>query len=78
MVGSLISDVDQNIPMSKTKAYNTYALIIANENYTSAPNVSYAINDGKSFRDYCIKTLGVPESNIQYVTKHRLETSAQN
>lgn len=66
--GSLISDVDQNIPMSKTKAYNTYALIIANENYTSAPNVSYAINDGKSFRDYCIKTLGVPESNIQYVT----------
>lgn len=57
------SDVDKNIPSGKTTNENTFAFIIANENYTDAP-VPYALNDGRVFREYCVKTLGLPEKNI--------------
>ena len=57
------SDVDKNIPMAKRTAENTFAFIIANENYPDAP-VPYSLNDGRTFREYCQKTLGIPEKNI--------------
>ena len=57
------SDVDTNIPMAKKQAENTFAFIIANENYPDAP-VPYSLNDGRMFREYCQKTLGIPEKNI--------------
>lgn len=57
------SDVDKNIPSCKTTNENTFAFIIANENYTDAP-VPYALNDGRVFREYCAKTLGLPQKNI--------------
>ena len=43
---------------------NTFVLIIANENYVFVDNVEFALNDGKTFREYCIKTLGVPERQV--------------
>ena len=57
------SDVDKNIPVSKKQAENTFAFIIANENYADAP-VPYSLNDGRMFKEYCLKTLGLPEKNI--------------
>ena len=57
------SDVDKNIPVAKKQAENTFAFIIANENYADAP-VPYSLNDGRMFREYCQKTLGLPEKNI--------------
>jgi len=57
------SDVDKNIPVAKSVAENTFAFIIANENYADAP-VPYSLNDGRMFREYCQKTLGLPEKNI--------------
>lgn len=57
------SDVDKNIPTAKTKAENTFAFIICNENYPDAP-VPYSLNDGRMFREYCQKALGLPEKNI--------------
>ena len=57
------SDVDKNIPMAKSSADNTFAFIIANENYPDAP-VPYSLNDGRMFKEYCQKTLGLPEKNI--------------
>lgn len=64
------SDVDINIPVTDVKRENTWVLIIANENYrTDISNVSsvpFAINDGEVFREYCIKTLGIPEGNISF------------
>lgn len=57
------SDVDKNIPLAKKTADNTFAFIIANENYPDAP-VPYSLNDGRMFREYCQKTLGMPEKNI--------------
>ncbi len=60
------SEVDLNIPTSNIKNNNTIVLIIANENYHSMPQVPYAINDGNIFKEYCLKTLGIPEENILY------------
>lgn len=57
------SDVDKNIPTCKVNNENTFAFIIANENYADAP-VPYALNDGRVFKEYCTKTLGLPEKNI--------------
>ena len=57
------SDVDTEIPSTKQKAENTFAYIIANENYDVA-KVPYALNDGWIFEQYCRKTLGIPEQNI--------------
>lgn len=58
------SDVDMNIPETGVKAENTFALIIANENYEFVDDVKFAINDGEIFREYCIKTLGIPERQV--------------
>lgn len=63
-VGS--SDVDVNIPLSKGKNYNTFAVIIANENYEAVASVPMALNDGKVFGQYCERTLGLPKDNIRY------------
>ena len=58
------SDVDTDIPFTGIDNSNTFALIIANENYGKLANVPYAINDGNSFSLYCRRTLGIPAKNI--------------
>ena len=60
------SKVDSNIPSSKTSNDNTYVLIIANEHYQELSPVTYAANDGLIFKDYCTKTLGIPETQVRY------------
>ena len=62
----IVSDVDENIPQSKTTSDDTYVLIIANEEYEQLDNVNFAIHDGEIFKEYCIKTLGIPEEQIRY------------
>ncbi len=61
-------DVDTNIPVNADKLEQTFAVIIANEKYaeTSLPNVPYASNDGAVFKEYCRKTLGIPNANIRF------------
>lgn len=66
MAAYLADDIDK-VPSTSIRSSNTFALIVANENYMRVDNVSYALNDGRTFRDYCIKTLGIPSSNIIYV-----------
>ena len=62
------SDVDTNIPTAGIKSDNTFAVIIANENYRREKEVEYALNDGKTFCEYCKQTLGIPEKNIRICT----------
>lgn len=62
------SDVDLSIPNTHTVNEKTFALIITNENYKFVSQVPYALNDGKVFEEYCIKTLGIPKDHI-----HRAE-----
>lgn len=64
---SLVSVVDENIPVTNQKSSKTFAVIIANENYQSVAPVPFALNDGNIFREYCLKTLGIPEKHIKYV-----------
>ena len=64
---SLVSAVDENIPTSNKQNTNTFAVIIANENYQSVAPVPYALNDGNIFREYCLKTLGIPEKQVKYI-----------
>lgn len=59
------SDVDVNIPQYKRVNDKTFAVIIANENYTAVPKVPMAGNDGTVFAQYCEQTLGIPRSNIR-------------
>lgn len=61
-----LSDVDVDIPEKKTTDENRFAVIVANANYNGL-YVPYAINDGKVFNEYCLKTLGIPKSNIFYL-----------
>ena len=58
------SDVDLNIPFTGKTNNNTFAVIIANENYGKLSNVPFALNDGNTFALYCKRTLGIPEKNI--------------
>lgn len=60
------SDVDVNIPKTSKKAEDTYALIIANEDYQFVDPVDFASHDGEIFKEYCIKTLGIPERQVRY------------
>lgn len=64
---SLTSAVDENIPETNIKNNNMFAVIIANESYQSVASVPYALNDGKIFQEYCVKTLGIPEKQVKYV-----------
>lgn len=65
-IASLRSDVDVNIPTTNTVQSNTFAVIIANEHYAHVSSVPYAINDGNIFKQYCHKTLGIPQDNIRF------------
>lgn len=60
------SDVDVNIPEAKSTNDKTFAVIIANENYSMVSKVPMARNDGETFALYCEKTLGMPKSNIRF------------
>lgn len=66
-IASLTSEVDKNIPVTGVQNNNTFAVIIANENYNAVASVPFAVNDGNIFREYCQKTLGIPGKNIRYV-----------
>ncbi len=68
------SDVDQNIPITPNQFPNRFALIIGNEDYSSHQvdiggeiNVAYARNDASAVKEYCIKTMGVPEENVIFL-----------
>lgn len=69
------SDVDINIPETGRAKSSAYALIIGNEDYSGFQtglskevNVDFALNDAKTFAQYCIKTLGVPERQVKILT----------
>lgn len=60
------SDVDENIPETPVTNNKTFAVVIANQNYTNVAGVPLALNDGLAFSQYCQKTLGMPAENVRY------------
>lgn len=66
--------VDYNIPVVEAGSNNeTFAVIIANEDYTTLPNVPYALNDGNVMREYFLKTLGIPERHLKQLNNATAE-----
>lgn len=66
-LASLGSDVDKNIPNNGNANKNTFAVIIANENYQYESAVEFAKHDGEMMKQYCVQTLGMPEKNVRLV-----------
>ena len=65
VVAGTLAEVDKNIPRNPTNAgRNTFAVIIANEDYTQVQPVEFAANDGLTFAKYCNLTLGIPENRV--------------
>lgn len=62
-VGS--SDVDINIPVNKATHTDKFAFLIGNENYQLIASVPFALHDVRTMKQYCNKTLGIPETNIR-------------
>jgi len=61
------SDIDINIPAAGNMAENTFALVIANENYSRVADVPFALNDGRTVKEYLKKTFGLSDKAIIYV-----------
>lgn len=75
---SLVSAVDANIPETNKENNNTFVLIIANEEYKQVASVPFALNDGNVFRQYCMRTLGIPEEHIKYLPNATLNDIRMN
>ena len=65
VVASLGSDVDRDIPSIEANNSTLHVMIVANQNYRKEQPVSTALSDGRMTREYCVRTLGVPEKNVQ-------------
>lgn len=59
------SDVDTNIPHTNVVNSKTFAVVIANENYNMVAHVPMALNDGRTFAQYCTSAFGIPENNVR-------------
>ncbi|MBQ3622341.1 MAG: caspase family protein [Bacteroidaceae bacterium] len=53
-------------PITKIKNENTFAVIIANEEYEMAGKVEMANNDGLAMKEYFVKTFGLSENQVLY------------
>ncbi|MDY5969884.1 MAG: caspase family protein [Bacteroidales bacterium] len=77
MNDKLIQDefIEYNIPVRKAGSNaNTFAVIIANENYEAPlPNCPYAWRDATVMREYCVKTLGIPERHVRILKNASIE-----
>ena len=60
-------DIDIDIPYNTNKSENTFALIIANEDYTKVASVPFAKRDGKVVSDYLTRTFGVDKGHVTLV-----------
>jgi hypothetical protein len=68
---TILSEVDELIPVNNIVQENVFALVIGNENYSSYQfvnesgiNVEYAEHDARIFSEYLLKTFGIPRENI--------------
>lgn len=68
---ALESELLENVPAGVSHP-NRYALIIGNEDYSivggsAEINVPFACNDAIVFKEYCVRTFGIPDEHIRYI-----------
>lgn len=59
------NNVDKNIPNNSKDNTLCFAIIIGNQQYQRVSDVTCANNDARIFAEYCLKTLGLPETNVK-------------
>lgn len=59
-------DVAEQPQINNRPNTNTFAVIFGNEKYLQAEDVPFAQNDAKSFMNYCIDFLNIPENQVSY------------
>ncbi|MCX6282616.1 MAG: caspase family protein [Bacteroidetes bacterium] len=69
-----LCDADRDIPELPADRKNTYVLIIANDAYSPmqmarcfSDSADYHGRDARVFREYAIRTMGIPASNVQMI-----------
>ena len=67
----LDTELLDNVPVGSVNPHR-YALVIGNEDYSrpgagAEINVPYAVNDALVFKEYCIRTFGVPDAQVRVV-----------
>ena len=69
-----LCDADRDIPEVAQERKNTYVLIIANDAYSPmqmarcfSDSVDYHARDARVFREYAIRTLGIPTGNVEMI-----------
>ncbi len=65
------SELLEDVPVGAVNPHR-YALVIGNEDYSMTGanaeiNVPYAVNDAMVFREYCVRTFGVPDNQIHII-----------
>ena len=75
----LSSDIDNDIPLNTFSNTSRFALIFGNEDYnsyqsdlSSEVNVEFASHDARIFREYALRTLGIPEKNVIFLVNGTL------
>lgn len=62
-----ISEVDYDLPKSKSQRPEAVAVVIGNAVYQKTKNVDFAIADARSVRNYLLDVLGFKRENIIYL-----------
>lgn len=67
----ITGELFEDVPVGAQNLHR-YALVIGNEDYSmtganSEINVPYAVRDAMAFREYCVRTFGVPDNQIKVV-----------
>lgn len=65
------SELLEDVPVGAVNPHR-YALVIGNEDYSMTGanaeiNVPYAVNDAMVFREYCVRTFGVPDNQVHII-----------
>ncbi|MFN5921464.1 MAG: caspase domain-containing protein, partial [Bacteroidota bacterium] len=62
------SDVDINLPVTKSKNENAYAVVIGNKDYKNikGKDVDFAINDAVMIKKYLVDVMGFMPGNVIY------------
>ena len=59
-----VKNVDSDIPLINRINDDVYGVIIGNEHYFYELDTRFSINDATVFHEYCVRTLGIPSSNL--------------
>jgi hypothetical protein len=63
----ILSDVDDNIPVTRMNGKNTLAVVIGIEKYKYATDAKFAEHDATIFFKYAKSVLGIPDRNIYFL-----------